>query len=83
MHLSYIKSKCRYLVPFRVVFKILVLLQPLFVGLFLLFNIVSEIIVDYYRGLILAPGADRPLPPAPLATPLVYIYISHNKDRTP
>ena len=38
---------------FRVVLKILVLLQPLFVALFLLFNIISEIIIDYNRGLIL------------------------------
>ena len=67
-----------YLAAFRVVLKILVLLQPLFVALFLLFNIISEIIIDYYRGLILLPGADRPL-----ATPLVYIYISHKKDRPP
>ena len=52
-----------YLVPFRVVFKILVLLQPLFVALFLLFNIVSEIIIDYNRGLILPHGADCPPPP--------------------
>ena len=59
-----------YLVAFRVVFKILVLLQPLFVALFLLFNIISEIIIDYYRGLILPPGADRP--PRPLTRPLVY-----------
>ena len=70
-----------YLVPFRVMFKILVLLQPLFVALFLLFNIVSEIIIDYSKGLILPPGANRP--PPPLATPLVYIYISHKKDRPP
>ena len=73
-----------YLVAFRVVVKILVLLQPVFVALFLLFNIISEIIMDYYGGLILLPGADRPLaaPPA-IATPLVYIYISHKKDRPP
>ena len=72
-----------YLAAFRVVLKILVLLQPLFVALFLLFNIISEIIIDYYRGLILLAGADRPLAPPPLATPLVYIYISHKKDRPP
>ena len=73
-----------YLAAFRVVLKILVLLQPLFVALFLLFNIISEIIIDYYRGLILLPRVDRPLaPPPPLATPLVYIYISHKKDRPP
>ena len=71
-----------YLAAFRVVVKILVLLQPLFVALFLLFNIISEIIIDYYGGLILLPGADRPLAP-PFATPLVYIYISHKKDRPP
>ena len=41
-----------YLVAFSVVLKILVLLQPLFVALFLLFNIISEIMIDY-RGLIL------------------------------
>ena len=70
-----------YLAAFRVVLKILVLLQPLFVALFLLFNIISEIIIDYYRGLILLPGEDCPL--SPLATPLVYIYISHKKDRPP
>ena len=74
-----------YLAAFRVVLKILVLLQPLFVALFLLFNIISEIIIakliHYYSGLILIPGADRPL--APLAMPLVYIYISHKKDRPP
>ena len=66
-----------YLAAFRVIVKILVLLQPLFVALFLLFNIISEIIMDYYGGLILLPGADRPL--ATIATPLVYIYISHKK----
>ena len=71
-----------YLAAFRVVVKILVLLQPVFVALFLLFNIISEIIIDYYGGLILLPGADRPLPPT-IATPLVYIYISHKKDRPP
>ena len=63
-----------YLVPFRVVFKILVLLQPLFVALFLLFNIVSEIIVDYNRGLILPPGADRSTPPC--YTTGIHIYFS-------
>ena len=68
-----------YLAAFRVVVKILVLLQPVFVALFLLFNIISEIFIDYYGGLILLPGADRPL--APIATPLVYIYISHKKDK--
>ena len=75
-----------YLAAFRVVVKILVLLQPVFAALFLLFNIISEIIIDYYGGLILLPGADRPLaslPPPPIATPLVYIYISHKKDRPP
>ena len=50
------------LVAFRVVLKILVLLQPLFVALFLLFNIISEIIVDYNRGLILPPGRTAPSP---------------------
>ena len=55
-----------YLAAFRVVVKILVLLQPVFVALFLLFNIISEIIIDYYGGLILLPGADRPLAPPPL-----------------
>ena len=74
-----------YLAAFCVVVKILVLLQPVFVALFLLFNIISEIIKDYYGGLILLPGADRPLAPRspPIATPLVYIYISHKKDRPP
>ena len=71
-----------YLAAFRVVVKILVLLQPVFVALFLLFNLISEIIMDYYGGLILLPGADRPIAP-PIATPLVYIYISHKKDRPP
>ena len=52
-----------YLAAFRVVVKILVLLQPVFVALFLLFNIISEIIIDYYGGLILLPGADRLLAP--------------------
>ena len=66
-----------YLVAFRVVSKILVLLQPLFAALFLLFTIISERIV---KGLILLPGAHRP---PPLAMPLVYIYISHKKDRPP
>ena len=70
-----------YLAAFRVVVKILVLLQPVFVALFLLFNIISEIIIDYYGGLILLPGAAVPSPP--IATPLVYIYISHTKDRPP
>ena len=55
-----------YLVAFRVAVKILVLLQPVFVALFLLFNIISEIIMVYYGGLILLPGADRPLAPPPL-----------------
>ena len=36
------------------------LLQPQFVVIFLPFNIISEIIIDYYKGLILPPGADRP-----------------------
>ena len=51
-----------YLVAFRVVLKILVLLQPLFAALFLLFNIISEIIIDYNRGLILPPERTTPLP---------------------
>ena len=55
-----------YLAAFRVVVKILVLLQPVFVALFLLFKIISEIIIDYYGGLILLPGADRHLAPPPL-----------------
>ena len=55
-----------YLAAFRLVVKILVLLQPVFVAIFLLFNIISEIIIDYYGGLILLPGADRPLAPPPL-----------------
>ena len=59
-----------YLAAFRVVVKILVLLQPLFVALFLLFNIISEIIIDYYGGLILLTGADRPH--APIARPHCY-----------
>ena len=68
-----------YLAAFRVVVKILVLLQPVFVALFLLFNIISEIIIDYYGGLILLPGADCPLDPPP--PPLLrhwyaYIYFS-------
>ena len=63
-----------YLVAFRVVVKILVLLQPVFVALFLLFNIISEIIMDYYGGLILLPGADRP-PPHCYATG-IHIYFS-------
>ena len=66
-----------YLAAFRVVLKILVLLQPLFVALFLLFNIISEIIIDYYRGLILLPGADRPLaPPSLLRHWYTHIYFS-------
>ena len=48
-----------YLAAFRVV-KILLLLQPLFVALFLLFNMISEIIIDYYGGLILLRGVARP-----------------------
>ena len=64
-----------YLAAFRVVLKILVLLQPLFVALFLLFNIISEIITDYYSGLILLPGADRPLPPPPTLLRHWYTYI--------
>ena len=68
-----------YLVAFRVVSKILVLLQPLVADLFLLFNIISDIIIDS-RGLILLPGVDRP-PSSPFATPLV--YTSHKKDRPP
>ena len=66
-----------YLAAFRVVLKILVLLQPLFVALFLLFkfNIISEIIIDYYGGLILLPGADSPLAPACYATG-IHIYFS-------
>ena len=50
-----------YLAAFRVVVKILVLLQPLFVALFLLFNIISEIIMDYYGGLILLLSPRPPL----------------------
>ena len=62
-----------YLVAFRIVSKILVLLQPLSAALFLLFNIISEIIIDS-RGLILLPGADRP---PPLATPSgIHIHFS-------
>ena len=57
-----------YLAAFRVVVKILVLLQPVFVALFLLFNIISKIIMDFYGGLILLPGADRPLVPHYYAT---------------
>ena len=72
-----------YLAAFRVVLKILVLLQPLFVALFLLFNIISEIIIDYYRGLILLPGADCPLAPPPCYATGIHIYISHKKDRPP
>ena len=64
-----------YLTAFRVVVEILVLLQPLFVALFLLSNIISEIIIDYYGGLILLPGADRP--PAPHCyTTGIHIYFS-------
>ena len=68
-----------YLAAFRVVVKILVLLQPLFVALFLLFNIISEIIMDYYGGLILPPGADRPLaapPPPHCYATGIHIYFS-------
>ena len=64
-----------YLAAFRVVVKILVPLQPVFVALFLLFNIISEIIIDYYGGLILLPGADRPLVPHCYATG-IHIYFS-------
>ena len=64
-----------YLAAFRVVVKILVLLQPVFVALFLLFNIISEIIMNYYGGLILLPGADRPLAPHCYATG-IHIYFS-------
>ena len=64
-----------YLAAFRVVVKILVLLQPVFVALFLLFNIISEIIIDYYGGLILLPGADRSLAPHCYATG-IHIYFS-------
>ena len=64
-----------YLAAFRVVLKILVLLQPLFVALFLLLNIISEIIIDYYWGLILLPGADRPLAPPPPLLRHWYTYI--------
>ena len=64
-----------YLVAFRVVVKILVLLQPVFVALFLLFNIISEIIMDYYGGLILLPGADRPHAPPPPLLRHWYTYI--------
>ena len=67
-----------YLVAFRVVLKILVLLQPLFVALFLLFNIISEIIIDYYRGLILLPGPDRPLVPPCYATGITFIFLMKN-----
>ena len=69
-----------YLVPFRVVFKILALLQPLFVALFLLFNIVSEIIIDYNRRLILPPGADRPPPPPLLRHWYTYIFLIKKID---
>ena len=61
-----------YLVAFRVVLKILVLLQPLFVALFLLFNIISEIIIDYNRGLILPPGR---IAPSPLLLRHWYTYV--------
>ena len=66
-----------YLVAFRVVVKILVLLQPVFVALFLLFNIISEIIMDYYGELILLPGRTVPSPPPPhcYATG-IHIYFS-------
>ena len=71
-----------YLVAFRVVVKILVLLQPVFVALFLLFNIISEIIMDYYGGLILLPGADRPLaaPPPLLRHWYTYIFLIKKID---
>ena len=62
-----------YLVAVRVVSKILVLLQPLFAALSLLFNIISEIIIDS-RGLILLRGADCPPPPC-YATG-IHIYFS-------
>ena len=54
-----------YLAPFRVVFKILVLLQPLFVALFLLFSIVSKIIIDYNKIIedkFCRPGRTAPSP---------------------
>ena len=69
------------LVAIRDFSKILVLLQPiyLFAALFLLFNKISEIIIDSSsRGLILLPRADYP--------PLLrhwYTYISRKKDRPP
>ena len=66
-----------YLVAFRVVLKILVLLQPLFVALFLLFNIISEIIIDYNRGLILLPGVDHPL--ATLLPTGIHIFLIKNR----
>ena len=66
-----------YLVAFRVILKILVLLQPLFVALFLLFNIISEIIIDY-RGLILLPGADHPL--ATLLPTGIHIFLIKKID---
>ena len=70
-----------YLVAFRVVSKILVgTITTTICSFFLLFNIISEIIIIDSRGLILVPGAD---PRPPLVTPLVYIYISHKKDRPP
>ena len=66
-----------FLVAFRVVLQILVQLQPLFVALFLLFNIISEIIIDYYRGLILLPRADRP--PCYVAG-ITFIFLIKNID---
>ena len=54
-----------YLVAFHVVFKILALLLPLFIYSFIIiFNIKSEIIIDY-RGQILPPlkTAARSRPP--------------------
>ena len=60
-----------YLVAFPVILKIVVLLQPLFAALFLLFNIISEIIIDYNIGLILPPGRTAPL----LRHWYIYIYI--------
>ena len=66
-----------YLVAFRDFSKILVLLQPLylFAALFLLFNKISEIIIDSSsRGLILLPREDRPPPPC-YATG-IHIYFS-------
>ena len=69
-----------YLVAFRVVVKILVLLQPVFVALFLLFSIISEIIMDYYGGLILLPGADRPLAPPLLRHWYTYKFLIKKID---